>query len=67
MQVEYTPSNDAGLRSRDQAAKQLNISTRNLDYLRESGDLSYIKIGHRILFDPRDLEKFIEARKVVAA
>ena len=67
MQTQHTSSNDAGLRSREQSAKQLNISTRNLDYLLAAGDLPYIKIGRRILLDPQDLQKFIAARKVGVA
>jgi excisionase family DNA binding protein len=54
------------LLSREQAAKRLGISTRNLDYLREDRRLPFIQIGRRVFFAPLDLEQFIEARKVSA-
>jgi excisionase family DNA binding protein len=59
-----TNINDADLLSREQAAKRLNISTRNLDYLREAGRLPFIRIGRRVVFSPMDLEQFTEAQKV---
>jgi len=62
-----TNSNEAGLLSREQSAKRLEISTRNLDYLRKAGKLPFIQIGRRILFAPIDLQEFIETRRIPAS
>jgi excisionase family DNA binding protein len=64
MQAQANSSNEVDLLSREQAAKRLGISARNLSYLRDAGKLPFIQIGRRILFSPLDLDQFIEARKV---
>jgi excisionase family DNA binding protein len=64
MQTAANSSNESDLLSREQAAKRLGISARNLSYLRDAGKLPFIQIGRRVLFSPLDLERFIEARKV---
>lgn len=69
MQTDATSSHSgpAALLSREHAARQLGISTRNLDYLREAGRLPFIRIGRRVVFSPVDLEQFIASRKVPVA
>jgi excisionase family DNA binding protein len=64
MQVQANYETVPGLLSREQAAKALGICGRNVDYLRERGQLPFIRIGRRILYAPTDLEQFIEARRV---
>jgi excisionase family DNA binding protein len=63
--LELANSRSETLLSREQAAKRLGISTRNLDYLRDAGKLPFIQISRRVVFSPIDLEQFIESRRVV--
>jgi len=58
-------SDHGALLSREQAARHLGISTRNLDYLRQAGRLPFIQIGRRVVFSPIDIRQFIENRRVV--
>jgi excisionase family DNA binding protein len=66
MQAQANIGNKTDLLSREQAAKRLGISARNLVYLQEHGSLPHIRIGRRVLFSPLDLERFIESRRVNA-
>lgn len=63
-QVQANYQTVPGLLNREQAAKALGICGRNVDYLRERGQLPSIRIGRRILYAPTDLEQFIESRRV---
>ena len=49
-----------------EAAERLGIRWRKLDYLREHGQLPYVKIGARVLFLASDLDKFIQAHRIRA-
>jgi hypothetical protein len=66
MQLDATSvdSECAVLLSREQAARHLGISTRNLDYLREAGRITFIQIGRRVVFSPLDLSQFVQAHRV---
>jgi excisionase family DNA binding protein len=64
MNMQAVAANETNLLSREQAAKRLGISTRNLDYLREDRKVPFVQIGRRVFFAPIDLEHFIESRKV---
>jgi excisionase family DNA binding protein len=64
MQILESSTDGALMLSRDQAARFLLISTRNLDYLRESGRLPFVRIGRRIGFIRQDLEQFVQERRV---
>ena len=45
-------------------AKSLSISLRSLwSMTRPRGDLPAVRLGKRVLYDPRDLERMIDARK----
>jgi excisionase family DNA binding protein len=44
--------------------RQLNVSKRELAYFRESGELPFIKLGKKILFDPADIRHFLASRKI---
>jgi hypothetical protein len=48
-------------------AVEYGIGTRHLKYLRATRRLPFIRAGHRcVLFDRRDLEKFLASRRVEA-
>jgi hypothetical protein len=55
--LDYPDSSDV--------CRQLHISKRELAYLRESGDLPFIKLGKKILFDPADIRLFLASRKII--
>jgi excisionase family DNA binding protein len=66
MQAVTKFSNEAGrLLSRELSARYIAISTRNLDYLRAAGKIGFVQIGRRVLFSREDLDRFIEARKIL--
>ena len=46
------------LNPKSEAAYQLGISVRSLEYFLASGDLKFKKIGHRILIAQNELERF---------
>ena len=50
-----------------EAADRLRISERTLYTLREQGEVPAVRIGSRVLYDPRDLAGFIAKRKTTAA
>lgn len=54
--------------SRREAAEYLRISVRKLDYLAESGELKFVKLGKgkraRVLYRRKDLDEFIELNLV---
>ena len=45
------------------AAQRLSISERQLWAMAHRGDLASVRIGRRLLFDPRDIALFIEEKK----
>lgn len=47
------------LLSRDEAIRILRVSKSTLVKLYSSGELRFVRIGRRILFNPDDLAKFI--------
>ena len=50
----------------EQAARSLSISPRSLWSLtRPRGDLPAVRIGRRVLYDPRDSARLIDQRKEV--
>lgn len=51
------------LLTRKEAAGYLRISVRTLDSLKSSGDLVFVRIGGKIVFDRRDLDEYIEQCK----
>lgn len=44
----------------------LNVSRRHLQYLRDSGQLSYVKNGRKIYFRAEDLEEFFDKNYIEA-
>ena len=60
---ESTTSPSALLSARD-AAKHLGISTRTLwSITAPRGTLPVVKIGARCLYDPADLQRYVETQK----
>ena len=45
------------------AAKGLGISERKLWQLTSNGEILVVRIGRRVLYDPRDLQGWIDAQK----
>jgi excisionase family DNA binding protein len=54
----------APLHDREEAAKILRVSTRQVGNLIASGDLAHVKIRGSVRFRPDDLKNFIESRTV---
>jgi hypothetical protein len=48
------------------AARRLSLSVRSLFTLRTDGEIHFIKIGGRVLYDPVDLVSFIAAHRQIA-
>jgi excisionase family DNA binding protein len=54
---------DRLLLSIDEAAKQLSVSARYLWTMQQRGEIPFVRIGRRVLFAVKDLEKWIEERR----
>lgn len=50
-----------------EAAKALSICQKTLWTLTQTGGIGCVRIGRRVLYDPRDLERWIDAQKTPAA
>jgi excisionase family DNA binding protein len=50
----------SALLTKRQAAELLSVSPRQVDYLRESGRLQAVKVGHAVRFRRGDLQRFID-------
>ncbi|MEX2347702.1 MAG: helix-turn-helix domain-containing protein [Balneolaceae bacterium] len=48
----------------DDVMKILNCSRRHIQYLRDSGQLSYSQNGRTIIYERSDIEDFIKKNKV---
>src|ERR1700683_2102182 len=48
-----------------EAARRMSLSTRTLFALRQAGELPHVRVGSKILYDPRDLADFASRRKSV--
>jgi excisionase family DNA binding protein len=62
--MESTPVATGGLWNLRTTARFLGVSDRTVWTLATSGTLPSIRIGRRRLFDPRDLEKFVQRQKI---
>jgi len=49
------------------AARRLSLSTRSLCTLRQKGELPFVKVGLKTLYDPADLRAWVDRTKVPAA
>jgi excisionase family DNA binding protein len=52
-----------GLLRRVLAAKFLGVCDRTLHTLDKTGELRAVRIGSRVLYDPRDLAEYVERQK----
>jgi excisionase family DNA binding protein len=50
----------------DQAAEALGIGRRTLQERVEAREIACIKIGRAVRFDPADLRRFVEGRRIEA-
>ncbi len=48
--------------TKPEAADYCRVSGRYLDYQRAANKLPFIQLGTRVLFDIRELDRFMEAR-----
>ena len=58
------PSDARRLLDLAEAARYLNDSPRHVRSLWERRQIAAIRVGRKVRFDPRDLERYIEARRV---
>jgi excisionase family DNA binding protein len=54
------------LLQKKEAAQKLGIKWRKLDYLREAGQIPWVRIGTKVLFLESDLDRFIEQQRISA-
>jgi len=52
--------------TKNEVAKYLQISERQIDYLRQAGELPYVKIGRSVRFRLEDVEEFLKRRLTVS-
>ncbi len=50
----------------EETCKKLNVSRRHLQYLRDSGQISYVKNGRKIYFKAEDLDAFFNDNYIKA-
>jgi excisionase family DNA binding protein len=50
----------------EQAAQYLGTTPRHIRHLYQRRELPAVKVGKLVRFDVRDLERFVEARRVEA-
>jgi len=51
------------LLDRRQTAQAMGISVRLLDTFTKANEIPHVRIARRVLYDPRDLSAWIEAKK----
>ena len=54
---------DRLLLNRRQTTRAMGISVRLLDTFTKANDIPHVRIARRVLYDPRDLSAWIEAKK----
>ena len=55
-----------GLLSVKQVAEELGVSPHMIRALVRQGRIPHVQVGRRVLFDPKDIENFIESHKIPA-
>jgi excisionase family DNA binding protein len=65
--MKITPVRTDGLWDLRTAARYLGVSDRTLWTLAAGGRLPSVRIGRRRLFDPRDLDEFVQRQKIGGA
>jgi excisionase family DNA binding protein len=61
-----SPVDDMLLIPEREAARRLSLSSRTLFTLRRRGQIPFLKIGTKTLYDPHDLTEFIAAHRQTA-
>ena len=61
--MEIIPAVEPLLLNARDTAKALSISERKLWELTNAGDIPSVRIGRRVLYDPGDLQAWIESKK----
>ena len=58
----------AALLTTAQAARRLGLAVRTLENKRVSGidPIPFVKLGRKVLYDPRDLEQWLNARRFLS-
>jgi excisionase family DNA binding protein len=64
LQTASTDNEEVDLLNREQTAKRINVSQRQLHNLRLSGGLPYVKIGKLVRFIPRDVDAYVESHRI---
>jgi len=65
MQVNDETYPPLALLNTEQAARRLGLAKRTLENKRVSGiePIPFVKLGRKVLYDPRDLEQWLNARR----
>jgi len=58
------PDRSTTLVSVDEGARMMGISKFTVRSWLRQARLSYIRLGRRVMLDPRDIERFIESNRV---
>jgi excisionase family DNA binding protein len=53
--------------SRSQVAERLGVSLRTVERLQASGELPYLKVRRRVVFEAAEVEKFVRKAKARTA
>jgi excisionase family DNA binding protein len=63
-QTISTQCDDIRLLNREQTAKRINCSPRNLHNLVVRGELPYVRLGKLLRFIPADVDEFIQSHRI---
>jgi excisionase family DNA binding protein len=59
------PDNTGGLMTKKEVAAMLNFSVSTIDtWVSQKREIPFLRIGGRVRFDRRDVEKWLAAKKV---
>ncbi len=64
MSTQIAEQTGAALLTVPEAAQQLRISIRNLNYRMQAGQIPFVKIGKSVRFLPVDLERYIDQHRI---
>lgn len=57
-------SESTGLLDEKAAARKLGVCPRTLFALRKAGKIAHIRIGKRVLYSPKHLERFLDEQTI---
>ena len=64
-EIAHTGGQNSPLVDKRGGASYLHVCTRTIDYLMESGELPFVKLGRRVLLRRSDLDRLIAERLTV--